>query len=355
MAVYFAVARRRLAADDYNAAVRLGHGAAVAVVSLVPRSYCFSREGTMACQSGQDSWDDGNTALAAPRSSRSLSHSMKRALAPIVVLGVIGLISSGAAGQADSAGSANSRTTSSPVAVAPERVAELDHGWKLAMDSKLDPNDPVTRDIEREARKVLSRVQSLLPANDMTIHIALSDKSNEGYVLPEWGVGGHPEGTDTVWIIVQPQNPRFKPLFVGRGLPHEIHHAVRMRLPNWHWSLLECMIMEGLADHFMIEAVGGEPAPWDRALTEEQIQKYLPRIKRDDLVAARKPYAEFVEKYQTPWWFGRSGSDPIPGWAGYALGWRIVENYLREHPEARASSLVNVPAEMIARATPGLL
>jgi uncharacterized protein YjaZ len=243
-------------------------------------------------------------------------------------------------------------TSSTDISV-PERVMALDHGCKLAMDAKLDPNDAVTRETEQDVRRVVSRIQALMSATNLTIHIKLSDKSSEGYIVPTMGVGGHPEGTEDVWIIMQPENPNFKPAFVAWGLPHEMHHAIRMRQPNWHWSLLECMVMEGLADHFVVEVAGGEPGPWARALTQEQIQECLIRAK-PDLLVKTESYAEFVQKYQTPWWFGRSGSDPIPRYAGYALGWRMVENYLRAHPEARASSLVQESAEVIAGATPEL-
>jgi uncharacterized protein YjaZ len=53
--------------------------------------------------------------------------------------------------------------------------------------------------------------------------------------------------------------------------------------------------------------------------------------------------------------FGRSGENPIPAWTGYSLGWTIVENYLKDHPEAKASSLVFTPAEEIAGSTPELM
>ena len=234
---------------------------------------------------------------------------------------------------------------------APERVVDLDHGCKLAIDAKLDPDDAVTCDIERQVRAVVSQVQSSIPAHDLTIHVKLSDPSSERFIVPQMGVGGHPIGTDTVWMYFQPENPNFKTSFVASGLPHEIHHAIRLRNPDWHWSLLESMVMEGLADHFQIEVVGGEPGPWTRALTPEEIQRSLIRVK--PLLRVKvESYQEFVEEYETPWLFGRSGDNPIPRWTGYTLGWWIVENYLRAHPEARASTLVQTSAEEIASATP---
>ena len=236
----------------------------------------------------------------------------------------------------------------------PERVVDLDHGCKLAMDAKLGPDEALTRDVEREVRQAISKVQGLIAANDLTIHIKLSDKSTERFIVPKLGVGGHPVGTDTVWIYIQPENPNFKTASVGRGLPHEIHHAIRLRTPNWHWSLLESFVMEGLADHFVVEVAGGEPGAWAHALTDAEIQRNLIRVK--PLLRAKiESYPEFVEKYETPWLFGRSGDDPIPRFTGYTLGWRIVENYLRAHPDARASSLIQTSSEVIAGATPEIL
>ena len=65
-------------------------------------------------------------------------------------------------------------------------------------------------------------------------------------------------------------------------------------------------------------------------------------------------HAEFAEKYETPWLLGRSVGDPIPRWTVYTPGWRIVADYLRAHPDARASSLVDTSAEVSAGAALGL-
>jgi uncharacterized protein YjaZ len=236
----------------------------------------------------------------------------------------------------------------------PERVVDLDHGCKLAIDGELPPDDAVTRAIERDIKQVVPKVQAVIPAYDLTIHVKLSDTSSERFIVPQLGVGGHPLGTDTVWMFFQPDNPNFKTSFVAWGLPHEIHHAIRLRTPNWHWSLLESMVMEGLADHFQIEIVGGQPGPWTRALTDAEIQESLIRVK-PLLRVSVESYQDFVEQYETPWMFGRPGSEPIKRWTGYTLGWRIVENYLRAHPEARPSTLVQTSAEVIAGATPEIL
>jgi uncharacterized protein YjaZ len=233
-------------------------------------------------------------------------------------------------------------------------IVELEHNCALALDGKLDPENDLTREIESEVRQVMSRIQSLIPATDLTIHIVLCDSTNEGNIIPFMGIGGHPIGTEAIEMYIQPENPNFKTENVAWGLPHEIHHALRMRRPDWHWSLLECIVMEGLADHFLIEVVGGEAGPWTRALSEEDIHRYLKRL-RPQMHTTTESWAEFETKYLTPWLFGRSGNEPIPSFTGYTLGWRIVANYINAHPEASGSSLLYVRAEEIAESTPELL
>jgi len=143
--------------------------------------------------------------------------------------------------------------------------------------------------------------------------------------------------------------------FILRGLTHEFLHVSRLRMPHWQLTLLECMISEGLADHFMVEVFNCEQTPWSSALTEEQIQQNMNRVKPLLLIKHESWTSEFSEKYFNPWMFGRTSAEMIPGWTGYTLGWRIVENYLKAHPETRTSSLVIAPAEVIASSTPELL
>ena len=126
-------------------------------------------------------------------------------------------------------------------------------------------------------------------------------------------------------------------------------------MPHWQLTMLECMITEGLADHFMVQVLNGEQPVWSQALSEEQIHQYLLKAKPILFEKHKSWNDEFTQKFFVPWMFGRKGDDPIPGWTGYTLGWTIIENYLEAHPGVQASSLVWTPAEEIASATPELM
>jgi hypothetical protein len=232
-------------------------------------------------------------------------------------------------------------------------IIELDRGCKLVLDTKIDITDSLVVEIIKGIRDIIPRIQSLIPLDSITIDLTISSSN----VLPFLGVGSRTISNDssiTVEFYFDPKNPNFRVEYIPNGLVHECHHASRLRMPNWQFTLLELMIMEGLADHFMVEVTNCEQPQWSKALTEEEINEYMILVKPILRIKHESWNVEFNEKYFVPWMFGRSGDNPIPAWTGYTLGWRIVENYLKAHPETRASSLVFTPAEEIASSTPEL-
>ena len=236
--------------------------------------------------------------------------------------------------------------------IQPEMI-ELTQGCKLVLDANIDLSDTITTRIIKGIRDILPEIQKLIPADSATIKLAISNAN----ILPVWGIGSrtlsgytdqHRE--ETVEIYYDPNHPNFRVEFIMRAIAHEFHHVCRVRMPDFQVSILECMVNEGLADHFMLEVLHCEQAPWSKALTEEQIQQCMIRVKPLML----EKYESWTKELDTWMLYGKPEPDPIPGWAGYSIGWRIVENYLKAHPEARASSLVFTSPEVIVSSTPEL-
>jgi hypothetical protein len=237
------------------------------------------------------------------------------------------------------------------------KIIELSRGCKLVLDSTINFSDSVSREIVDGIRKILPRVQELIPADSTTIKLAISGIN----ILPIWGIGARTisgftdnHQVETVEIYYDPNNSNFRVELILRTLVHELHHVCRVRMPDFQLTLLECMVNEGLADHFMLEVLNCEITPFSSALTEEQIQQNIIRVKPFTRIKFESWTQEFNDKYFVPWMFGRTGDDPVPHWTGYSIGWKIVENYIRAHPEARASSLVFTSPEVIASSTPEL-
>lgn len=232
----------------------------------------------------------------------------------------------------------------------PSKVIELPQGCKLILNANINLADTVSMNIVSGIRNILPKIQSLIPLDSIAIKLEISSSN----VLPFIGVGGRTNMDDsgvTIEYYYDPGNPSFKVESLINGLVHECHHASRMSKSNWSLTLLELMVMEGLADHFMIEVTKCERPSWSQAINEEEIKHYL--IKAKPIMDIKQK--SWTEEFNEWLIFGRKGDDPIPGWTGYTLGWRIVENYLKTHPEAKASSLVLTPANVIASSTSELM
>jgi hypothetical protein len=236
-------------------------------------------------------------------------------------------------------------------------IIELHQVCKLVIDSKINLTDSVSREIIDGIRNILPQVQKLIHADSVTINLAISSIN----ILPVWGIGARVVSgftdnhqKETVEIYYDPNNSNFRVALILRTLVHELHHVCRVRMPDFQLTLLECMVNEGLADHFMLEVLNCEMTPFSSALTDDQIRQNIIRVKPFARIKFESWTKEFNDKYFVPWMFGRTGDDPIPHWTGYSIGWRIVENYIRDHPDARASSLVFTSPEVIAGSTPEL-
>ena len=228
-------------------------------------------------------------------------------------------------------------------------IIELEQECKLVLNANIDLADRLTLEIIQEIRDVMSKIQMLIPADSINIDLEITD-----YVIPIWGVAGVAKDDYNIWFGYNPQNENFTVDYILRGLTHEIHHVVCGRRPQQRvFSLLEQMIHEGLADHFMVEILGCEPPPWCVALTEQDIHRYLVQINPESRIEMES-FDEFIEKYYQPWFFGTEGENQIVMWTGYSLSWYIVENYLREHPEESSSSLIWVNADTVVNSIPEL-
>ena len=76
---------------------------------------------------------------------------------------------------------------------------------------------------------------------------------------------------------------------------------------------------------------------WATALDDSEVSNVWPLVKRR--LGLGDPYE--IRRFIS------GDGDRIPLWTGYALGNRIVQSYLKQHPRSRAASLVGMQAELI--------
>ena len=111
---------------------------------------------------------------------------------------------------------------------------------------------------------------------------------------------------------------------------HELHHNVRLAFEPWTQGTTvgQYVVLEGLAEAFAAEVVGEELlGPWPNALSEGELEEARP-VFRDALEVSG--FDEIRGYVFGDWTASRMGYVPrgLPDFAGYAVGYRIVREYL---------------------------
>lgn len=157
--------------------------------------------------------------------------------------------------------------------------------------------------------------------------------------VPKLGFGGSTPSCNTIFLGFDTAHPALEERLVGglrRVVVHEAHHSVRQGGPGYGTRLAEALVSEGLADHFALEVLGGAPDPWCVALSGRDLAA---------AATAAEP-ALWEPSIDLARWF-RGDCRGILPWSGYSLGWRLVDHYLAQVPDARPSRLARMPAEPV--------
>lgn len=184
------------------------------------------------------------------------------------------------------------------------------------------------------SRLAAKKAEHVLPLSRVDIVLSVDP---DGAVQEVGGIGGYTPDAHRVLISLDPGNPQFKKA-IATALPetiaHELHHAARWHAIGYGDALLEALVTEGLADQFVRELFPkSRPFPWTRALSSKRADILLKRAKR-----------VWKKRYDHEAWFFGSTRLRIPRWTGYTLGYRIVGDYLKRHPDAKPSECAAMPA-----------
>lgn len=193
---------------------------------------------------------------------------------------------------------------------------------------------PHLKTIKEEFDMTIKKVTDKIPISN--VDIMVSDDPEDS--IPELGFGGYTPSAHLVYISVDPKSPQLDNSLIkefGRLLAHELNHAMRWKNPGYGKTLLEALTTEGLADHFAMEISNLGPMIWDTALTTNQLKKVMKLAQKE---FNSKNYNHFA-------WFLKSIDKNIPRWGGYTLGFNLVAEYLKKHPDKKPSDLYSTPAE----------
>lgn len=187
--------------------------------------------------------------------------------------------------------------------------------------------------MEQTIRQSYASVNSLMPVNDVNIKVI----ENPANTIPEQGIGGYNPSKNEVRIHIDVYSPFFLQSLANELAPtlaHELHHLKRRRAIGYGSSLLEAMVSEGLADHFSMETDNIDTPIWAAALDADELEIWTEEARK---TWRQRPYDH------NAWFFGVDSE--IPRWAGYSIGFKLVDDYLKAHPDHLPSKLYGEPAE----------
>lgn len=142
----------------------------------------------------------------------------------------------------------------------------------------------------------------------------------------------------TMELVVHPAETSFFAL--QSTVVHEYHHHYRIRktcMTDSNISLLESLVREGMAEHFVKEILGEQAAgPWVNALSESDAKELWYSRYQEHLEDRGDATNSYV--------FG-GGDSGLPLWAGYSLGYHMVGWYRASHPGIAMTDLSTTRAQ----------
>ena len=194
-----------------------------------------------------------------------------------------------------------------------------------------------------------------LPRPDLNSRVFLFPGDGDSRVLVRQmkGVLGFSLGAQAMMVFLWPVDGWQR--WLSYTVTHEYVHLVRNLLfpralaggklvytrtkePD---TLLDAMVVEGIADAFATHVHPDMRPPWIEALDPETEQRLWPRVHRRFKVSDPTEIRRIL--------FG--DNDRIPVWTGYTLGYRIVQRYLTVNPTVQPASLIGLPAATIFEAS----
>lgn len=195
--------------------------------------------------------------------------------------------------------------------------------WNIHLLNARHELTPVLSEVRQASREAVARVRDHadLPDFDLVVR-AQADRSADG------AVQGQAPAAGVIEIALTPD--RFDAPSFTRALVRQMAHLIRWTGPGYGKSLGEALVSEGLAGHFVLQVLGGQPDACDSI--------------RPAQGAMRQAMNEWARRdYDHARWFGGKGD--LRKWTGNSLGHRVLAEHLAEKPGDSAALLATAPAE----------
>lgn len=238
--------------------------------------------------------------------------------------------------------------------------------WNMRLDAFTPENRDAMRarlDALRDADAFARAVKSLdrgwqafanyhdrIKHDSITFGLYLCDMSAMPMAGGYTGFGGIPRWIMTVYDTPTPENLKR----VEACTVHELHHnlaagsdnAVKINIMNV--TVAEYMLMEGLAESFAAELYGEDTiGPWVTDFDESRLPETRALFKDALNVSGFNEVRRYIFGDPVMAAYSGEAGKGIPMYAGYALGYRVVQAYLKRTGKSVVETTYTPVAEII--------
>lgn len=184
------------------------------------------------------------------------------------------------------------------------------------------------------------KYKSLLNGPEVNIYIFPINVMNRQLMRQTNGKSGVTIDND-LYLFLSPHHDskEWEALFI-----HEYHHAVRiqkLQKKPFEFTLLDSMVLEGLAEHAVEEFCGEKyVAKMSKGYSDQLLERYWQSDFRGRLNVLKK------ERMHDDLLFGKK---LVPHMMGYALGFKIIEEYKKEFPFSTQTKIDTPSKELLVR------
>lgn len=197
----------------------------------------------------------------------------------------------------------------------------------------------------KPAKQVVSELQRLQAWDIVQKEIKLLRKEWQGPQIPTFILPAHSTKSglafnDKLFIFLPPECSESE---IKAVVTHEYHHVCRLSRffqKESDYTLLDAIILEGLAEHAVRERLGSQlVASWTNWYTASQLEEFWETLFFPN---RQLPKSSWVHEHLV------NGTAGNPRMAGYAVGYFLVGRYMKSSGLTTAG-LLGVPAEQMVK------
>ena len=200
----------------------------------------------------------------------------------------------------------------------------------------------------RQAVAVLRPEAHGVELERVVLAVALADPTTPDFLDRNYGYTGWGGRPGHVVVLVWPID--FNVPRLPAVVAHEFHHNVRLSFEPWTPAVTvgQYVVLEGLAEAFAAELCGEDTVgPWATALAGAELERARRRIGEALDVAGFDKIRGYIFG---DWAAAAMGYEPrgLPDFAGYAVGYRLVQAYLQRTGRTAAEATYVPWREIVA-------